>query len=200
MLKKERGQLSPWQNASVIKVAINRNTFKALEGQLYTVQEYYFNSEQFKTLSLFFASNYLDKDTFSKYLELVLLNGYGKKASTGKGYMEVLETKEANLPNAGNPNAFMVLGNYYPSEAEINNHKFAGFYALNTKFGKLGDAKAKSQNPFKQPHLVFEPGSVFKATPKGAVVGRLIENISKSEPEVWQHCQTLCLGVQINED
>lgn len=191
-------QKPAWLDELVMKVAINRKTFQAQEGQLFTQREFFFNKGAYSTLSLFFASSIISVEEFAAYLKRALLSGYGKRASTGKGYVKIKDCQKANLPQASNPNAFMVLGNYYPSAQEKENHSFNGFYILNTKFGKLGDVKAKSRNPFKQPLLHFEPGSLFKAKPENVVVGTVIENVS-SEPDVWQHLQTICLGVNLSE-
>lgn len=183
----------------VLKNTINRNTFTVVEdGGLHGREEKYFDSEQ----SIYFSSNILTADEFVYLLNDISLTGFGKKKSTGKGQFEIVgDPKDANLPKVDEPNAFMTLSNYVPSADE----QVDGWYELFTKYPKVGGEFAVrghnggSVMPYKNPILMFAPGSVFKTNTQRNTYGQLLNNVYPPLPNVVQYGFAFPLEVRVNE-
>jgi CRISPR-associated protein Csm4 len=112
--------------------------------------------------------------------------GFGKDASTGLGRFLVLGIKEINLFSLGSstPNACYTLAPCVPprSETWLN-----AFFSVVTRFGKHGDALAKSGKPFKNPVIMADDGAVFVSSDNQSIFekpffGSAITDVSKIEP------------------
>lgn len=175
----------------LIKNAINRNTFTTIEGRLFANREIFVNKMQ-----IFVRTDPLliSIEEIINHLSDIGQTGFGKRASTGKGAFKVLECTEVDLPEASNPNAFMTLSNYVPFGGDPRD----GWYSLFTKWGKLGGEFSINGKQFKNPLLMYAPGSVFKITeelkPK---YGGLVPGISNAFPDAVQFAFAFPFGVMV---
>ena len=147
---------------------INRLTGTTTENSLFTVVEYFIkgNIEFFIKLRKDFPVEKLEN-----YIKYVSLNGFGKKASTGKGAFEIISLEEFKGFSVKNPNAFMILSNYIP---KIGDYEETLSVKTLTKFGKVGGNE--EDLPFKKPFICFEKGSIFKGNSEG-IKGQLLEDL-----------------------
>ena len=112
------------------------------------------------------------REKLETYINYVALNGFGKKASTGKGAFQILSLEENKTSfKVENPNAFMVLSNYIP---KVGDYEEVLSVKTLTKFGKVGGNE--ENNPFKKPFICFEAGSLFKGTADN-IKGKLLEDL-----------------------
>ncbi len=173
-----------------VHVEIDRQKFVAKEGQLFSENPKYLNNDPQKPEENIFISllvKIIDKDKFDnlkceEILKSVFELGYGKKKSSGYGQFEVWEFEDFNsfkeLPES---NGFISLSHYLP--ASTDKIKDA-FYQINTKYGKLGEDKSNSENPFKPAILLMEPGSCFVTDKKSNFYGRAVNNLENQKPEI----------------
>jgi len=130
------------------------------------------------------------------------LNGFGKDKSVGMGCLRITpdDAFESDAFNAIDANAHMVLS----ATSFEGIEKYAAYYRLMTKFGKLGGNFAVSSpsggpcRPFKKPILMIEPGSVFFTCDD--LSGKpLLKNIHSDERV--HHCGVpVTLPIKIMED
>ena len=119
-------------------------------------------------------------------LGLLSRSGYGAKKSAGYGQFKVIgwerfEHFEAEIPQV---NGFISLSNWVPA----SNDPVNGYYTTLIKYGKLGEALANSENPFKFPLTMVSAGSCFLADPPVREwYGRLVNNIAPADPRVVQY-------------
>ncbi|PJG85616.1 type III-A CRISPR-associated RAMP protein Csm4 [Conservatibacter flavescens] len=108
--------------------------------------------------------------------------GFGRDASIGLGRFEIenVEPFEANL--SATYNAYLTLANCAPQGLDL--HKDYCFYQLTTRFGRHGDIKALSENPFKKPIILAKAGAVFTPHQWQArlFLGNGLSGISKAQP------------------
>ena len=158
-----------------VSVQIDRDTFGSAQGKLFSYKPVYSDSDTLFVILL----KINDPKLFEEFgctsiLKEVFLTGFGKKKSSGYGQFEIADDLKdfngLNEPDDGN--AFMVLGNYLPSSRE--NITPIG-YEINTKYGKLGEEKSLSENPFKNPTVFFTAGSCFLAGEKRDFYGRVTD-------------------------
>lgn len=152
-------------------VQIDRENFAAAEGQLFPAGPQYIDTDTYiAVLIKIINRNYFDENKFEEILKSVFTLGYGKKKSSGYGTFEVKEYGEFDrLKEPSNPNGFIVLGNYLPSQ---NDFIKDAYYSTNVKYGLLGEEYSNSQNPFKKPILFLTSGSCFFTDTKKDFYGR----------------------------
>jgi CRISPR-associated protein Csm4 len=119
------------------------------------------------------------RDGFEKkaerLFEFIARQGYGKRKSVGYGGIQSMEFgKFDGFESPPDPNAFVTLSNFTPAMKDPTR----GFWRLITKYGKLGEEYANTENPFKRPLLMFSAGSVFYDKNPGDCYGRLVEEVS----------------------
>lgn len=157
-----------------VSVQIDRNTFGSSEGRLFSYNPKYIRDDVSYVLLL----KVLDDTAFDNFMcEKILSDtftlGYGKKKSSGYGQFEVGNLVEFNkFREPQDSNAFVVLGNYLPSE--IDNASLIG-YEINTKYGKLGEDLSQSENPFKNPIAFLTAGSCFTTRRNSEFYGRVTD-------------------------
>lgn len=158
--KKRRPILS---EALRVSVQIDRSTFGSSEGRLFSYNPKYIRED----VSYVIIIKVIDETAYKSFecesiLKDVFRVGFGKKKSSGYGQFEVGNLTEINtFEEPTESNAFMVLGNYLPSEAD----KVSPIgYDINTKYGKLGEEYSQSENPFKNPIVFLTAGSCFQTT------------------------------------
>lgn len=103
--------------------------------------------------------------------EIFELFGYGANKSTGKGSFEIVSIDEFNKFDQLKGNCGILLSHCILKNEEKNVLKNSS-YKIELKYGKLGEQKAFSDNPFKKPLMQIIPGSVL-ATNK-EYVGEMI--------------------------
>jgi len=155
-----------------VSVQIDRNTFGSNEGRLFSYNPQYTRDDvSYIVLIKVIDETCFDNFRCKKILRDTFTLGYGKKKSSGYGQFEVGKISELNdLQEPKDTNAFIVLGNYLPSEAD----KVSPIgYEINTKYGKLGEELSSSENPFKNPIVFLTAGSCFKTTNVKPFYGRI---------------------------
>ena len=91
------------------------------------------------------------------------------------------------------PNCFVSLSNYIPKKTD----PVQGQYKIHVKYGKLGQAYAHADNPFKKPLLMLKPGAVFWTDKPQHAYGRLVYSVSDTYPEVVQIGSTLAIPARL---
>lgn len=124
------------------------------------------------------------EDDLRLLFELVAHSGFGAKKSSGKGACSVESFDLCNdFESSSKPGGFITLSHYVPAYGDPTD----GAYKTMVKYGKLGEEKTFSGNPFKKPLIMLKPGSVFKADDVKPYYGRLVENIAYTDPDVVQY-------------
>ncbi len=170
-----------FKNDLRVHVEIDRETFSSKDGQLFTENPKYLDDKTFIVLFI----KILDENIWNEYhCEEIIKNvfeiGYGKKKSSGYGQFEILSFKDYNaFREPDNPNGFISLSHYLP--ANEDNIKDA-YYEINVKYGKFGEEKSGSQNPFKPPMLLMKPGSCFITDENKDYYGRVLKHVSDYHP------------------
>jgi len=132
-------------------------------------------------------------------LERIGESGFGKDATTGLGRFRVGEAKAIELAEMGSatPNACYTLGPCVPQKGAFNDSFFLPF----TRFGRHGDALAKSGNPFKAPVVMADEAAVFKPTNadifKKPYIGTAVGGLSKAEPATVAQGYSLYVPVKM---
>lgn len=170
--------------------SISRITNTSLpEAGVYSLKEYFVR--KVFILIKAFDENVLDKVT--QLFKFLSNSGYGRKKSIGKGQFSFENPVPFdNLIEIDDPNGFVTLSNFCPSE----NDPTEGIYKTFIKYGKLGEEFTFSGNPFKRPLLMIKTGSVFKTDgPPKDFYGRMIENISDVKPQVLQYAYAFSIPI-----
>lgn len=146
-----------------VSVQIDRRSLSSSEGKLFSYNPQFFRED----LSYGILVKILDEKAFADYeceslLKELFETGYGKKKSSGYGSFEVLAFSPFdNIKEPDDADSFIVLGNYLPGDDD----KVEPLgYELNTKYGKFGEQKSQSDNPFKNPMTLLTAGSCFKTS------------------------------------
>jgi len=209
---------------SIVSTTTAHNTISRLtgttgeEGSLYEVEEFFpAKPDRDGQLHPTYFSVYLyieegwENDVRDLFEHLAVI-GFGGDRSTGKGAFRVqggLEPIVFDTPHdvAQNPpgattgenlasqgyDAFVTLSNFCPARSDPTEGLWRSF----VKYGRLGDKFAVSGRPFKRPLIMFEPGSIFKAShgassaignePPHGLFGRLVKEIAPQYPDVVQY-------------
>ena len=124
------------------------------------------------------------EDDLRLLFDLVAHSGFGAKKSSGKGACSV-ESFDVfdDFVNSSKPGGFITLSHYVPAHGDPTD----GAYKTMVKYGKLGEEKTFSGNPFKKPLIMLKPGAVFKAADVKHYYGRLVENIAYTDSDVVQY-------------
>jgi len=166
-----------------VSVEIDRETFQSKTGQLFSYNPKYLDDNTY--LSIFVKI--IDQDKWNEFncekvLRSVFEVGYGKKKSSGYGQFEIINFEDFfGFNEPGNANGFITLSQYLP--ANVDGIKDA-YYDINVKYGKLGEEKSNSQNPFKKPLLLLAPGSCFITDINREFYGRAVNEVIDYLPNV----------------
>lgn len=113
-------------------------------------------------------------EKMKKLLKFVEDNGYGKKASVGKGYFKTISFEKFDgFKKIENANGFVVLSNYIPKEFDYERVIYENPLI---KFGKISNMGKNAETPFKKPFGCFAAGSLFKKG-ENKKVGKVLEEI-----------------------
>jgi CRISPR-associated protein Csm4 len=183
---------NPGKKISFYKNTINRLTsHTSEEGGLFTQDETFYANEN---ISFFIKINGIDKEFIEKIFNFISFYGFGKKKTTGKGHFKLISIKEYNFKSPENPNAFVSLSSFVPSE----NDPVEGWYDMQVKYGKLGGhyASGNSRTPFKKPIRMFQAGSVFKTNNLKEYYGQLVSNVHTDE-KIKHYGYAFAVGMKI---
>ena len=159
-----------------VSVEIDRESFQSKEGQLFSYNPKHLDDDTFIIILIKIINEQKwNEYNCEKILKSVFEIGYGKKKSSGYGQFEVIgELEDFNeFKEPDESNGFVSLSHYLPA----NDDKIKdAYYEINVKYGKLGEDKSGSQNPFKKPLLLMKPGSCFITDVQKEYFGRVTNN------------------------
>lgn len=120
--------------------------------------------------------------------------GYGKRKSVGYGAIRELKWEAfpgfATPPNA---NGFVTLSPFVPAASDPTD----GSWRTRVKYGKLGEERAVSGNPFKRPVLMLTEGSVFYDPSPREWYGRLVTGVSRDYPDAVHYGYALAVPMRL---
>jgi len=179
--EKESKDFPEFKHDLRVSVEIDRDTFQSKEGQLFSYNPKYLKEDTF--ISVFVKV--LDPEKWKEFdceniFKSVFEIGYGKKKSSGYGHFDILDFEDFNgFEEPNESNGFISLSHYLPA----NNDRIKdAYYDINVKYGKFGEEKSNTNNPFKPAMLMLKPGSCFLTDNKRDFYGRVISNFSDSQP------------------
>jgi CRISPR-associated protein Csm4 len=189
------------QSAVIQHNTIDRVTGRVRDGGLFSQEETFF-AEGAQNYTVYIKTNYFTKDELARIFNFVGEGGYGRDKSTGKGYFTFEIHEGIELPEAENPNAFMTLSSFIPTEKDPTK----GYYNIVHKFGKLGGFYAKGveevyKNPFKVPLIMFSSGSVFFDSDyePGKFYGSLLKKVHQNEA-IRHYAYAFPIGVKVEDN
>jgi CRISPR-associated protein Csm4 len=145
-----------------VSVEIYRMKMSSKEGQLFSYYPKFLeeNTKVVFIIKIFDIENYKHFQC-EDVLKDVFQIGFGKKKSSGYGQFEVIGDIEgfSDFEEPEQANGFIILSNYIPSSDDKITEET--HYDFVVKYGRFGEEKALSSNPFKKPIILFTPGSVF---------------------------------------
>lgn len=186
-------ELPKFKNDLRVSVEIDRETFKTKKGKLFTENPKYLD----ENVSTAVFIKVLDKEKYEQFncddiLKTVFNIGFGKKKSAGYGQFDVLAFDDFNdFKVPLDSNGFITLSHYLPANED---GIIDAYYEYNVKYGKLGEEKSKSQNPFKRAMILMKPGSCFLTDNKKDFYGKAINNLTDYNPNIVQNCIAFTLN------
>jgi len=168
---------------------INRMTMTTGEGMFapFTETNLFYYPETELAIFVLIDEDATDIEKVCTTLENIGKFGFGRDASTGCGRFELGEYDELDWPSVESPNACYVLGPVVPEKGLFSDHYFEPF----VRFGKHGDVLAKSENPFKNPVIMADEGSIFVTKNqdvfKSPYIGKAVFNTSKVKEHTVVH-------------
>jgi CRISPR-associated protein Csm4 len=196
--KKQKTDIPLRTESLRVSVQIDRNSFGSSEGKLFSFNPKYTRDD----VSYVLLIKVLDENSFKLFecesiLKEVFSIGFGRKKSSGYGQFELLGFEEfSEITEPNDANAFMVLGNYLPSDLD---NIIAVGYDIDTKYGKLGEDLSQSENPFKNPIVFLKSGSCFRTSSKKDSFGRVTNEgeISAANKFVVQFGMPFIYGIKL---
>ena len=196
--------LSKEQHGIVQHNTIHRVEGKVKRGGLYTQEEFFYDDEDKDSgiFEIYLKTNFFSKKELKRIFEFIKIEGFGKDKSTGKGYFEFDIIEGIDLPKSINPNAFMTLSSYIPTETD----PLKGYYQTLLKYGKLGGLYAKgspevSGNPFKKPLIMFSSGSTFFDADYSSekVYGSLLKDVHHNN-KIRHYALAFPIGIHLEDN
>jgi len=126
-------------------------------------------------------------------LERIGKFGFGRDASIGMGKFTVVDGRQLDLPDFESANARYTLA---PCVPEVNKFRETYFRPF-VRFGKHGGVLARSDNPFKNPVVMADEGSVFVLSDddQKPYIGRAVRNVSKVQKNAVVQGYSPCLPI-----
>lgn len=136
-------------------------------------------------------------DLVQDFLTALAHEGYGKRKSVGYGALKSCTLEEcADFEAIEGANAVVSLSRFVPAPSD----PVQGFWNVAVKYPKLGEEGATSGDPFKQPLLQIESGSLLRL-PEGKAprpyYGQLVEGIHAKRPEIMHYGYAFAVGMKI---
>ncbi|MGF6907603.1 type III-A CRISPR-associated RAMP protein Csm4 [Fusobacterium sp. PH5-44] len=153
--KKNEDVIKSQASALVMHNSINRLSGTTEENNLFSLEE---NFAEEICIYIKVRSDY-PIGKIEKLLSFIEGNGFGKKASAGKGAIETISFgKFDGFTKVDNANGFIVLSNYIPKAND-----YTKIVSGNTvlKIGKVANIDGNEDFPFKKPFTCFSAGSIF---------------------------------------
>lgn len=136
------------------------------------------------------------EDLVRTLFQVLTISGYGKRKAVGYGAIQSLDFGPFDgFPTPDGANGFVTLSAFVPSPIDPTD----GRWRLRVKYGRLGEEFAFSNNPFKRPLVMFEPGSVFYDAPVKEHYGRMVAGLSATHPEVVHYGFALPVAMKLPE-
>lgn len=163
---------------------INRHTATTGLGEFapYSTTQIWYEPKTKLDLYVVFDESRITIDEIRLLLEQVGQFGFGRDASIGLGKFTCAEYQETQFSSQANANSYLTLANCAPQHLDLD--KTQCFYQITTRFGRHGDIKALSQNPFKKPIILAKAGAIF--TPNNwqtrTFLGNGLGNVSYAQP------------------
>jgi len=160
---------------ALMKNSIDRNLGKVKEdGGLFSNQEFW-SKNNYSLYIKILNEELFDYFSIKKRLkEIFELLGYGANKSTGKGFFEITCIEEFNEFDQLSGNYSISLSHCILKNEERHILENST-YKIELKYGKLGEEKSFSDNPFKKPLMQIVPGSVLNTSKE--YVGEMINLI-----------------------
>lgn len=174
------------KNTEILRNVIDRFTGTSLsEYGLYQVSQSWY--EGIWSYVDIYAFSSLDKKRFNKVVEAMFATGYGRDTTIGSGYLKLKEISEESLPQTDENSKFMSLSRMIPcGDIDIHNSR----WTVEAKYGKLWQGTG-NKNPFKFPIMQTIPGSVFQATKRKDVYGKVLTNVHKDDNRIIENCMAI---------
>jgi CRISPR-associated protein Csm4 len=191
---------SPWEGFETLHAAISRksNTTTGEAGNLFSTESWVIRAEdqddEVSTINVYSYCLKSWREKVERLFQQLSMMGFGRDKSVGSGHFNLLKMEEwKGFGSFDGANGFIVLSSFVPAEDDPVN----GRWALNIKYGKLGENVAYG-NPFKRPFLQIKPGGTFyTGAPPKAYYGRVLKDLAPGFPEAIQICYTLAIPCKI---
>lgn len=164
------------------------------ENGIYEIESMYPQESQYFSIFVRVENENTIKELLHLF-EIVSIEGFGKKKSSGFGHFSILGIKQrSDLDMAqSNGDAVLWLSHGVPKKLDPIN----GWYKIDTKYGKLGNQYAARNNPFKKPFTRIQPGAVFRVEKPLPYYGRMVENIHPHFPEIIQYGYAFAIPIKL---
>lgn len=161
-------------NSYSMHTSISRNSNTVIEGSLYSINEIWVKGDKLDI----YAFSYLEKDVIKGFFNKAFELGFGQKASTGYGVMEVESITLVKKEKYKGSGFYLCLAPFVLSkeqEKNINDLKANIF----TRFGKRG---INSGNVFKIPVVFYDEGATFEMSKENkGCIGEILDNMSSDK-------------------
>lgn len=163
---------------------LNRQTNTTGLGEFapYSTSQIWYQPQALLDLYIVFDENRITVEELKKLLDNIGKFGFGRDASIGLGKFSIEQSKEITFSAKHQENAYLTLANCAPQQLGLDKERC--FYQITTRFGRHGDIKALSQNPFKKPIILTKAGAVFTPVEwqERCFLGNGLGNISYAQP------------------
>lgn len=166
---------------TIMKNTIDRKTgTAAIEGGLYSVVETFYEENSRMIIYIKYDDTVISLEEIIQIWADLAQNGIGKDKNTGKGKFAIESFSETPPELAYNDqNAFISLSHGLPdADCHLN------FGKTITKFSKHGGDLAISGQPYKNPIMLYRPGSTFRVNTFKEYYGQYISGVSNKKGHV----------------
>jgi CRISPR-associated protein Csm4 len=153
---------------------IERIALATAEGRLFFTHEMFLHREQ---AGLWFVLRTDDRNLITPLLRYLADTGIGGERSVGKGHFDIPleEIHELDLPRADQPNCFVTLSRYIPTDGECDFRQEPLAYTITAIRPKHeASVDGSGHHTYKRLLRVFEPGSLFPFRERKEIYGRIV--------------------------
>ncbi len=154
---------------------IDRESGRVLEGALFVQEQKHFK----EPLWFFVKVSQKWEQLLCEALKFIELRGLGADAAIGAGSVKITEESPDFIKDWDYEKNSFISISHAVSRYAIN-------YQTVTKYGKLFNKIDESDNPFKQPIIMMEPGAILGSKAKEDIAYGIIRNIHRNEKII--HC------------
>ena len=189
----------PIERRVILKNQLNRLSGATGEkGNLYNFEEIFLRAQgqEPPCISFYVKLKEEFKERAERLFNLISEMGYGKRKSAGYGEIKEMDFKPfSGFKSPQKPNGFIILSNFIPAKDDPKE----GSWRAITKYGKLGEGFASYQNPFKQPLVMFTPGSIFYDSQPKEWYGRMVKIKDIGSSHIVQYGLAFSLPARLPE-